>query len=363
MDILFFRGDYMKKKNLLIIILIFVLAFVGCKPTLGSEEVDMDGSSNSLLTISDYFPFMENKLFDYQGRGNEFAERQVYFEFIEGNKAQLKIINPATNVVRVLEYEDGQLREIYFEGEFYHIENIIDVKAEQSNIILMEPLEIGNSWKTVDGYHRSITALDVDIETPMDTFEALEVTTDYGDGRIQKDYFARDIGMVASIYQEEEFEVETLLRSIEDGPLVFDIEVYYPLYSDIEVVYVDDKINFYTNQSIEKLLEDMLKNHPSDGLIPVIPKSSTINWIKLDRSSWTLSVDFSKELLTEMRVGSSMETVILHSIVNTLGRFYDVENVYISVEGMPYETGHFALNEDEFFSVDIDEIQEYKLDK
>ena len=350
----------LKKKNSLIIILIFVLTFVGCKPTLGTEEVDVDSSLDSLPTISDYFPFMENKLFDYEGIGNEFAEKQVYFEFIEGNKAQLKIINPATNVVRVLAYEENQLREIYVEGEFYHIENMLDVKEEQSNVILMEPLEIGNSWETVDGYHRSITGLDVEIETPMDTFEALEVTTDFGDGKTKKDYFVRDIGMVASIYEDGAFEVETLLKSIEDGPLELDIEAYYPLYSDIEVVYTKDKINFYTNQRIEKSLEDLLKNPPSDDLISPIPQTSIINWIKLDRSSWTLVVDFSKELITEMRVGSSMETVILDSIVNTLGRFYDVENVYISVEGRPYETGHFALLEDEFFSVDVNEIKEYK---
>lgn len=353
----------LKKTNLLIIILILGLTIVACKPTLGTEEVGAGNSSDSLLSVLDYFPFLENKLYQYEGRGNEFAEKQVYFEFIEGKKAQFKTINPATNIVRVVEYEDGELREIYFEGEFYHVENMLEVRESSSNVILKEPLEEGNSWQTVDGYNRTITGLDVEIQTPMDNFQALEVTTDFGQGKALKEYFARDIGMVASIYEEEDFKVESLLKSIEDGPLVFDMEAYYPLFTDIELVYVKDKIEFYTNGSIEKLLEEMLKKPKSEDLISPIPQSSVINWIKLDRTSWTLAVDFSKELLRNMNVGSSMETVILESIVNTLGRFYDVEKVYISLEERPYESGHYALNEDEFFTVDIDEIQEFKINK
>lgn len=350
----------MKKNNLLILILIFVLTIVGCKPTLGTEEVDVDEITNPVLTVSDYFPFMENKIFDYEGIGNEFAEQKVYFEFIEDNKAQLKIMNSATNVVRIIEYVDGQLREIYNEGEFYHIENILEFNEEQSNIILMEPLEVGNSWTTPDGFNRSITGLDVDIETPMDSFEALEVTTEFADGATEKQYYVRDRGMVASIYEDRDYTVETLLKSINDGPLVFDIELYYPLYSDIKTVYINDKVEFYTNQNVEKLLEDILKNPPNDDLISVIPDTSVINSIKLDRSSWTLRVDFSEELLRDMNVGSSMETEILKSIVNTLGRLYDVGNVYISIEGQPYESGHFAIRDDEFFTVDTEEVLEYK---
>lgn len=336
------------------------MTIVGCKPTLGSEEVAMENQSEESLTVLDYFPFVEDRLYDYEGIGNEFAVKQVYFEFIEDNKAQLKTLNPATNTIRILEYVDSQLRETYFEGEFYHIENMLDVQEKYSNIILKEPLNVGTSWEIIEGYNRTISGLDVEVKTPMDTFLALEVTTDYGQGKTLKEYYAKDIGLVASVYEDDDFKVESLLKGIEEGPLVFDIEAYYPLHSDIELVYLKDKLEFYTNANIEKLLEEMLKNPASENLISPIPEAALINWIKLDRSSWTLAVDFSKELLSDMNVGSSMETVILDSIVNTLGRFYDVEKVYISLEGRPYESGHYALNENEFFTVDIKDVREYK---
>ncbi|HKM40883.1 MAG TPA: GerMN domain-containing protein, partial [Patescibacteria group bacterium] len=79
----------------------------------------------------------------------------------------------------------------------------------------------------------------------------------------------------------------------------------------------------------------------------------------LDRNTWTLEVDFSKELLTEMNAGSSLEGEILKSLVNTLGEFYDVDKVYITVEGQPYESGHFAISSEEFFKVDKDGIKEF----
>lgn len=350
----------MKRKSLLFLIFILVVIIVGCKASIGSQEVDMDDTSNSELTISDYFPFKENTIYVYEGIGNEFAEQKTYFEYMEDNIAQLKIINPATNIVKVLEYDDGLLTEIYYEGEFYHIENLLNIKGDQNNILLKEPLVLENSWTTADGYNRSITGLDVEIKTPMDSFKTLEVTTDLGEGKTHKQYYAKDIGMVASVYIDDEGRVETLLKSMNNGPLEYDIEIYYPSFSEISTVYTMGKINFYTNQSMEKLFEDFMKNPPSDSLVPVLPEFAVINSVRLDRNTWTLKVDFSQELLTDMNAGSSLETEILKSIVNTFGRFYDVENVYISVEGKPYESGHYALVDDEYFTVDIKGIEKFE---
>ena len=55
----------MKKNNLLILIFIIAVIAVGCKPTVVSEKVDMDNLSNPELTISDYFPFIADTIYDY----------------------------------------------------------------------------------------------------------------------------------------------------------------------------------------------------------------------------------------------------------------------------------------------------------
>ena len=101
-----------------------------------------------------------------------------------------------------------------------------------------------------------------------------------------------------------------------------------------------------------------MKNPPSDKLLPDISIGTVVNSVVMDRNNWILKVDFSKELLSETNIGSSQEVEILKSIVNTLVGFFDTEQVYISIEGKPYESGHYALKEGDTFKVDLENIEQ-----
>ena len=133
-----------------------------------------------------------------------------------------------------------------------------------------------------------------------------------------------------------------------------------PTAKDISTAYVIQGIEFATNDNIEEILENIMKNPPNEKLLPTISIDTKINRIDLDRESWTLKVDFSKELLEDMNAGSSLEMEILKSITNTLGKFYDVEKVYLSIDDKPYESGHFGIKAGEYFSVDTTDIEEFK---
>jgi hypothetical protein len=357
------------KKYLLLatVLLIIVVAFTGCAKDnihdaneTPKEDTNITKPNGEIRTIKDYYPFKENTKMEYKGIGNEFAEQETFFEFIKGSRAQLKIFNPGTVIVKVLEYNNGELREIFTEGEFYHIENMLDIDSENNNVLLKEPLKVGTSWSISGGNKRTITGVDVNLETPYKNFKALEVTTELGEGRKQLDYYVVDIGHVASIYKDGDFEVKTLLEDIENEPYESEIRLYYPLYRDIETVYVDRDIKFSTNEDIKKILEFNLQTPNSDKLISNISKNTKINSIKLDRGNRIVRVDFSKELIKDMNAGSALEGEILKSIVNTLGNYYGVEKVYISIENIPYSSGHFAIKEDEFFTVDQTDIKEFK---
>lgn len=356
----------MRKHLYFIIFLSIILTVVGCQPSVGEKENitnDMGKLAASLdedVRATDYYPFVENKIYDYEGIGNEYAEQKTFVEFTEGNKAQIKIINPGTNLIKIVEYSDGILKESYSEGEFYHIENMLNTKEDKENIILKEPIIVGNSWTTRDGQIREITSLNTFIDTPYSRFETVEVTTTYDDGSLLKEYYAMNVGLVARIFDFKDYQVKTLLKSIDEKPLEHNSQFFYPLYSDIKSVYLEDKILFYTNQTIEKLFEEKLKNPPSDKLIAPISKDTKINSIHFDRNNnWTVKVDFSDEFLNDMKVGTALESEILKSIINTLGKFYDTERVYISVNGRPYESGHFAMKNEEGFLVNTDEIEEF----
>ncbi|MGH4051718.1 MAG: GerMN domain-containing protein [Clostridium sp.] len=64
-------------------------------------------------------------------------------------------------------------------------------------------------------------------------------------------------------------------------------------------------------------------------------------------------VDFTKEIVSEMDAGAGYEVQVLQCITNTLGRYYNVKKVYITIEGNPYYSGHILMKKGEFFTVDL----------
>ena len=358
------RSDLMKKFLYLFSILVITFSIIGCSKAADPEEANIgmveEAEQGEILTIMDYYPFEENKIMAYEGIGNEYAEQTSMVEYIDENKIQIKIVNPGTTFVKVLEYNNGELKEVFREGEFYHIENMLNANRNSDNIILKEPLEVGTAWTNSQGDPIEITSLDKEIETFDGKHKALEVTKKFENGSIEKVYYGRNIGLIGTVYRDGDFEVKTILKSIENQGQKIKIEAYYPVSDDINTNYLEKSIVFNTNDHIENILENILKNPDSSKLLAPISKDTKINMIDLDRNTWTLKVDFSEELLEDMNAGSSYEFEIIKSIVNTLGRFYDVEKVYITVNGANYESGHISMGEGEHFQVNTEDIEKKK---
>ncbi len=356
----------MMKKTIMIGIAVFIIALLvefNLKPILvdaPKEETNKLETDEGTM-LSEYYPFLENTMLSYEGQGNEFASQDIYFEFIRGNRAQIKVKNAGTNILRVLELNNGTLSEIYHEGEFYHIEDLLDIKAQKQDILLMEPLEVGTTWRSSDGYEKKITSLDANLDTPYESFkDALEVTTVFEEERVQKDYFVKGIGLVGKIYRDKDATITTLLKDKIDKPMTQEMLVFYPLKDDMDVVFVRDTLEFTTNAKLEEILESKLKNPPDEKLGLSLPPSAVINSVHLDRSNWVAKIDFNESVIRDLNVGSSYEYSVLKSIVNTIGKFYDTEQVYISMDGRPYESGHIAIQEGETFKVDVEDVKEFK---
>lgn len=340
-------------KKLAVLFIALLIFITGCK-----QDTNENQSMVKPLTIQDYYPFRENLVMKYIGVNTEFSEKIIFAEFLEGNRIQLKTTFNDSSMIRVLEYENGELREIYNKDGFYHIENVLDVDESINDVLLKEPLEVRNSWETYNGHIRTITGNNVVIDTPYGSLKALEVTTQLGEGKKQMDYFAEGIGYVGTVYFERGFEIKTLLEKVEEGPLKMNIRFYYPTLNGMNSAYVNREVEFETNGDIRDILEYNMKNPQYEELMPVITENTDINSIELDKEKEIVRIDFSPELIADMDL--AMEIEMLKSIVNTLGSFYRVENVYISVDGEPYSSDNFILREDEFFSVDYMGIEEFK---
>lgn len=301
-------------------------------------------------TIKDIYPFKANTKYEYTGKGNEYASYTVFTDYIKNNRIQLRTNNGGTEVVSVLENKNGQLKIIYSKEETYYREDLTSKKSNKNEILLKEPLVKGTSWTLPDGRKRYISNIDVSVSTPAGKFKAVEVTTE-GNGFKDLDYYASGKGLVKTVYKAKDMEVTSSLSKIKtNSPLAQTVRFYYPNINDDKIYYIDKNLTFKTNDITRLTFEKMFKSSPNKEVGKLLSTNAKIKSLYLNGS--VVYADFSKEFVSEMNAGSGYEAMILQSIVNTLGRYYGVSKVYMTVENKPYASGHIEMQKGEAFKVD-----------
>ena len=95
-----------------------------------------------------------------------------------------------------------------------------------------------------------------------------------------------------------------------------------------------------------KAMEELIKG-PSEGseLKPVLPKETKVRSVKVEDN--IAYVNFSKDLIDNLNVGSSGEIIVISAIANTLTEFPGIDKVQILIEGEKTETlaGHIDITE------------------
>jgi len=322
------------------------------------KETTNTTSSNSELAL--YYPFIENIRLTYTGNGMEYASYKTTVDFINNNRIQLRVDNPGTTSIKVLEIKDGELRLMTSIGEAYYRDNLTTVQNANPEILLKEPLVKGTTWTVSDGKKRFISNKEVPISTPAGSFNCLEVTTE-GKNFKELAYYSPNVGLIKTVYiGSDNFEITSTLSKIEKNtPFAQQIKFYYGDVVNDKLVYVTKNVIFKTNDITRKIFEDLFKEAPDKNLV-TISKNTKINSLYLNSTEQMVYIDFSKELMTEMNAGTSKEMVILDSVTATLGNYYNVNKIYLTVEGKPYESGHIVKAKGEPFIVNFKNSQEYK---
>ncbi|GAB6085178.1 GerMN domain-containing protein [Alkaliphilus crotonatoxidans] len=314
-------------------------------------------------TVEDYFPFIENTRLVYEGEGNEYAAKEVYFDFIEGSRAQLRISNPGTTVAQVYEVRNGEVRLLSSQEEMYIFHNMIeDLSANTSSaeVVLKEPLVKGTSWTLTDGRVREITGEQVPVKTPHGDYEALEVTTIVDEEVKTVDYYAVDRGLIKTVYTSGDIEIVTALAQLEENAAVNkQIRFYYPDFHNETIVYVEEMVEFQTNDDIKRIFQERLKEGPGEEIRHVIDKNVEIKEVLYQPKEESVLVDFNSNLITEMNAGAFLEGQILKSLANSFGDYFNVPKVFLRIEGETYGSGHFFLEEDEYLTPALEEAQPY----
>lgn len=314
-----------------------VIAMTAC----GQNQTPTDEYS-----IGDYYPFAQNVKMVYEGQGNEFAGYTTYVDYIATDKIQIRTNNGGTEYVTVLQNSDGTLTEINRFPEMYYKVDYTGSNSSTSDILLKEPLTVGTKWTSSDGSEREITGTEVAIETPYGDFEALEVTTTKNGQTIEKMYYALDIGLVKAVYTAEDEEVSSSLKDmVIGGAYEFNIRSYNFAVTDtdIETTFEDKEIALKTGENIN----GFFKTEFLEG--GLMSANTVLNDLWLDPGSDVANIDFSKQFVTEMNAGTTKESGVLRSVTNTIGYYFQVQKVIITLDGEPYSSGHILMKEGESF--------------
>lgn len=329
-----------------------------------TETMSETKTNVKTLSILDYFPLESDIYMRYSGLGNEYAEYQTYVEYIDNGRIQLRKINPGTSVALVYSIEDGMLIQVYSKGESYYRQNRIGL-SEKKDILIKEPIEIGNSWTSSDGYERKITAVDTTVEVPFGTFQAVEITT-IGKNSVDKEYYAAGIGLIKSLYimnDDIDSTISSNLESVERGrPFIQDVRFYYPDFNNERLVYVHQNIELFTGDDVVDIMEEQFKYAPKNtDLQALMSKNTSIHEISYDEETQIATIDFSSEFLTEMNAGAYFESIILGSVADTLGCYFGTNKVIITIEGANYSSGHFYFEKGEYMMADWENVLEYQI--
>lgn len=360
----------MKKIIVLLDIVLTLAFFIGCgiknsnigdtpTPSNTATPINTSTPASEALQIQEYFPINENTRYVYEGKGNEYASYDVYIDYISENKIQQRVNNGGTVMANVVELKAGKLTMLSSREEAYYRENLLEIKGDEEEILLMEPLVKGTSWTLKDSRVRTITSLSVDITTPKGSYKAIEVTTQ-GQNDETIDYYAKNVGLVKSVFTSGETEVTSSLSKIEeDVSLLQKINFYYPNINDEKIYFESKKISFKTNDVTNQVLEEAYKSITNNAIGGVFTTNTKINSLYLNKDK-IVYINLNSTFLTEMNAGASYEQMILQSIANTFGQYYNAEKVMLTIDNKPYESGHINMGIGESLIVNTENTVEIK---
>ncbi|HCX62070.1 MAG TPA: hypothetical protein DHU59_06495 [Clostridiales bacterium] len=319
-------------KKLIVLGLIILMLFTACENN-NTDVPDNNNYNQDEYSIEEFFPVIENTKYSYKGEGNEFAAYTVSIDYINNNRFQTRTNNGGTETIKVYEFKEDQLVELYSRGETYFREDFTNREFQEGNVVLKLPY----------------TGELKQIVTSQGNFNAIEVITESDQGT-STNYYAKDVGLVKSIYKSNDYEVSSTLDNVEQNvPLIQTVTLYYPDIDGVHLNSVDVQISFDTNDSTKDVIEKTVKDLSVYELFSI---NTEINELYFDENDESVHIDLSNNFIEEMNAGSGFESLMLQSIANTLGSYYGVENIYLTIDGNLYESGHISLKENEPLKAD-----------
>ena len=345
-------------KKLLLVVILAMLT-TSCGGSNGDADLNNDiNGENDIPTemsidaegagsVISYFPIWTNKNFRFESPTHPQLTQNIYVTYTDGVRIQRRAASEDISSTEVLQLMDGELRFIFGEPSFYFFEDLIAVEPIMDLLLLQEPLVVGNTWEMDSNGTSEITSMDAEVSVMGETMIAMEVTTEFIDGRSQWEYYVRDLGLVKTVYTTfDGHTIEIVLTEItEQATLIVPVDFFYPdPESELEYGIEEREIQIYTNKDLAAIFTDELQIAGRSGFY-WLPGGTVINSIDIDRASDALILDLSDNGITSEDA--------LQALADTLGHFYGVTRVRPMADGQDFVTDETTFGPNDFISVTV----------
>ncbi len=160
--------------------------------------------------VEAYFPAFVGLTYNFAGEGMEFASFSRTISFAGAGLIQVEDLS-GTNLARVLEVNEAEVKVLWSREEFYGRESLLDNALDpragpgrRENLILLQaPLKVGHRWR--DGqFRREIVSINEVVTVPLGTFRAVLVVksvslaaeNEAGESAATYEYYAPNTGLI-----------------------------------------------------------------------------------------------------------------------------------------------------------------------
>ncbi|MEG0641805.1 MAG: GerMN domain-containing protein [Clostridium sp.] len=282
----------------------------------------------SEIILRDYFPYAQGVELTYTSSNNK--------------KTKVKVSSTQNNSI-ILSH--GKESTIEFTNEGLMLND---------DFILKHPIQNNSSWDTSNG-KATIKNIQYVLQTPIGNITCIEVSIDSDINTTY--YFAKNFGIIkiktTNKDKTEEYYLTNILGSNgfnntsnpSDESTSTNVTKIYYYDGDKDAVVYTPEVKDLLAKDATKFFENKFKM-PPNSLSPLMPTSTKINSIKVDKKTSTVTMDVSEVFTESMNLGTSSESGILQGIANTLGDAYSCKKVLITENGKDFVTGHSIIDID-----------------
>lgn len=328
-------------KKITIVVAISLLLGVGAmtyphtkKQVVQEEDVVEVLPEKPLKTVANYYPVAKDSRWVYSDAYNPESTLCVTVDFIKDKTYQMRYAYNDFSLVKVLLGEETLYEVASVEDAFMKTDYTLLRQYKDAFIKL--PIQKGTTWTLQNGATRTIVATDKLLNTPMKVYEVIEVRTVH-DTYEEVHYYAEKVGLVGYTYESDTQKRALRLEQYEtNAPHKQAVTIFYPNKEEQRLEPVAQVVSIMTNEEPKHFLTDLLSMTPDVAMLQPLPDDAEILAIYRREEEGGITVDLSKGY-EAYRVED--RTLAVDSVVQSIGQYYDVDYVTLTINGVVYKEG------------------------